>query len=240
MKIRNVEDIQSIEFRDVSIGFDGQETIFEELNYTLQLNQNIRIAGDTGIGKSLLLKLIIGLMMPQKGEYLLNGKSVQNMSFEEFTPYRLGMGYSFEFGGLMHNKTLLENIILTAQYHTNYFNFDAEERALDLMKRGGIYKSAYLRPSMVPGSHRKMTILLRAFLTRPQILLLDEPAAGLNDEGLNFIVDLIAEEKRTGNLKNVLFVTNNQDLSNQLTESSICIMNKKIGLPTDVKFREAS
>jgi ABC-type transporter Mla maintaining outer membrane lipid asymmetry ATPase subunit MlaF len=235
---KNVEFIKSIELRDLSICFEGEENVFEGMNFHFDLNHNLRIDGDTGIGKSLLLKLLSGLIMPQKGDYLINGKGVQNMSFEEFTPYRLGMGYSFEFGGLMHNRTLLENIILTAQYHTNYFRFDAEERALELMKRGGIYKNAHLRPSMVPGSHRKMTILLRAFLTQPQILLLDEPAAGLSQQDMKFIAQLIHEGKEEGHLKCVVFVTQQKEMAQMLTEKIIYIKDKRIFDPNEARLQE--
>ncbi len=240
MKMKTAEPIESIEFRNIEVAFDNSESVFEDLSYVVPMRKNIRVVGTTGVGKSLLLKLIAGLVQPIRGDYLLNGRSVGDMSFEEFTPYRLNIGYSFEYGGLLNNKSLLENILLPTQYHTNYFRSNVEERAIDLMKRGDIYKNAHLRPSMVPGSHRKMTILIRAFITRPQMLLLDEPAAGLTFEGQRFIVDLIGEERASGYLKNVIFVSGNQTFIEELAETNIYLRDKQIISAVGALRQEAS
>ena len=226
--MRALQKINNIELKDISFGFPDEELIFEDLNHKFPEGKNIRVVGATGGGKSIFLKILAGLLLPLKGEYLIGGTSIGDLSFEEFTAYRLSIGYSFEFGGLLNNKTLADNILLPLQYHRNYRVDGGKKRVVELMERAGLAKTAHQRPSTVPGSHRKMTILLRAFVMKPQLLLLDEPTAGLTLEGKRFLLDLLREEREEGNLKHVIFCSNDETFIENIAETNIYLRDKKI------------
>lgn len=190
------KDINKLSFKDLSFAFQGEDDLLENINYTFPENKSLRVVGGTGSGKSTLLKVVAGLLIPTAGDYFINDTSVGHLSFEEFTAFRLRIGYSFEFGGLLNNKTLTENILLPMQYHRTFHVDGGKKRVKELIVRAGLEKTENQRPSMVPGSHRKMTILLRALVLRPQLLILDEPTTGLTSEGKSFLLEVIKEEKR--------------------------------------------
>src|SRR5688572_6686868 len=102
--------IDSIAFKQMYFYYEGAEIIFANLTFQFPKSRVIRIA-TKATGKSTLLKILAGIVPISEGEYLINGQDVAQMSFEEFLPIRLKMGYGFDLGGLLNNKTLLENIL---------------------------------------------------------------------------------------------------------------------------------
>jgi phospholipid/cholesterol/gamma-HCH transport system ATP-binding protein len=126
------------------------------------------------------MKCLVGIREFSRGEYRINGSLVTEMSFEEFLPYRLSMGYVFDFGGLLSNKTLQENLLLGIEYHSFFDNEKAAAKIREFIYRMNIVEYMHLRPFHVPGYVRKLVCVLRAFLHEPKLLLLDQPASALD------------------------------------------------------------
>ncbi|MCB9026406.1 MAG: ATP-binding cassette domain-containing protein [Bdellovibrionaceae bacterium] len=224
-----IKNLDTVEFKNVKFNFSGEnETLFEHMNILFPNNKNLRLVGSTGSGKSTFLKILAGLELPSSGEYLINGISIGDLSFEEFTSYRLNIGFSFEYGGLLNNKSLKENILLPSQYHREFEVPGGKQRMHQLIERAGLKETANLRPSMVPGSHRKMTVVLRSLIMRPQLLLLDEPTIGLTAEGKEFLINLLKSERDEGYLKTLVFSSHDEMFCNEMTNTTIYIKDKKL------------
>lgn len=190
--------IQSLKFEGVSFSHDGQDPIVQNVEFDFPMNEILWVKAEGGAGKSSLLQILAGLQIPQSGKYLINGENVCEMSFEEFLPYRLQIGYSFDYGGLINNRTLFDNLMLPLLYHKIVTPEEAKERVEGILKEFDIFKFAHERPAHVPGRIRKQVCLLRALIMKPQILLLDDPSVGLGQDFTSVLVDHIYRARKEG------------------------------------------
>lgn len=189
---------ETIRFEGLSFAFEDGEQVFRNLDFDFPTDKIFWVKGEEGSGKSSLLQILAGLQVPQSGKYLINGEDVVDMSFEEFLPYRLKIGYSFDYGGLLSNRSLLSNLTLPLLYHKISTNDEATERAEELLQTFDILKYAKERPAHVPGRVRKIAVLARALITQPQLLLLDDPSVGLGIDAMHSFADYINKNRKDG------------------------------------------
>jgi ABC-type sulfate/molybdate transport systems ATPase subunit len=140
--------------------------------------ESVHFWGDPWASTNVLRK-IAGFSTPTMGEIFINSEPISEMTFQEFLPYRLNLGYVFNHGGLIHNKTLRENLLFPFLYHSTDIS-RAESKVDEALLELKLDSMSHRRPSEVPGFVRKLTTLLRTLLMEPQVLLLDDPTAGLN------------------------------------------------------------
>jgi phospholipid/cholesterol/gamma-HCH transport system ATP-binding protein len=190
--------IESLKFEGVSFTHDGQDSIMKNVDFDFPTNEILWIKAEEGAGKSSLLQVLAGLQIPQSGKYLMNGDNVLDMSFEEFLPYRMQIGYTFDYGGLINNRSLYDNLILPILYHKILSPEDAQERVLGILQEFSLEKFMSERPAHVPGRVRKLTCLLRALVMRPQMLLMDDPSVGLGQDSIYSLVDHIHKYRKEG------------------------------------------
>ena len=213
--------IQSLKFEGLTFAYEGQEPLFEHVDFPT--NEIVWVKASSGAGRSSLLQIMAGLVAPQKGKFLINDVNVTDMSFEEFLPYRMNIGYGFDFGGLLHNRTLLENLTLPLVYHKVCSLPQANDRAAEYMRTLGIQKFANQKPSTVPGGVRKMTCLLRALMLEPQVLLLDDPSVGLGQDQILKYFDLIQDLRKKDKAQHVFISSFDEQLMNCLSHKEIYI-----------------
>ncbi|MGZ3775851.1 MAG: ATP-binding cassette domain-containing protein [Bdellovibrio sp.] len=183
--------IESLKFEGVSFSHQGHDLIVQNVDFDFPMNEVLWIKAEEGAGKSSLLQLLAGLQIPQSGKYLINGENICDMSFEDFLPYRLQIGYSFDYGGLISNRSLFDNLMLPLLYHKILTPEKAKERVETTLRDFDIIKFSQERPAHVPGRIRKLVCLLRALIMRPQVLLLDDPSVGLGQDFVCVLVDHI-------------------------------------------------
>lgn len=206
-RFANRPEISSLGFEHMVFRYENDRPIFDDVSFDLPVGNFVWLrAHEVGSGRSTLLQILAGLLPVSAGKYMINDKNVAEMSFEEFLPYRLSMGYAFDYGGLLHNKTLFENMMLPLQYHKLCSMEEAEERVRFYMQEMGIYRYRDQRPSAVQGSVRKIAILVRPLLIKPQMLLLDNPSAGLAQEQILVYLDLVQGLRRQ-NLARHVFIS---------------------------------
>lgn len=217
--------IQSLKFEGVSFSHHGQDPIVQNVEFDFPMNEVVWLKAEQGAGKSSLLQILAGLQVPQSGKYLINGEDVCDMSFEEFLPYRLEIGYSFDYGGLISNRTLFDNLMLPLLYHKIVSSEEAKARVEGILKEFDISSFAQERPAHVPGRIRKIVCLLRALVMRPQILLLDDPSVGLNQNFVSILVDHIHRFRKEGVFSHV-FVSSYDEVFMNLFEYQIIHLNE--------------
>lgn len=197
--------IESLKFEGLSFSHNGQDPIVQNVDFDFPMNEIIRINADEGAGKSSFMQILAGLQVPQSGQYLINGQNVVDMSFEEFLPYRLQIGYAFDYGGLINNRSLADNLMLPLLYHKVLSPEDAKVRVKTILQDFGLDKVAGERPAHVPGRIRKLVCLLRTLVMRPQVLLLDDPSVGLGLDSIYVFIDYMQTLRKEGHLNHVFF-----------------------------------
>jgi ABC-type multidrug transport system ATPase subunit len=197
--------IKTLSFQNITFGYADAAPLFRNLNIDFPSDPIVWLRAAPGHGKSSALKILAGLIMPTSGRYLINGENVLDMSFQEFMPYRLRMGYSFDSGGLLSNRTLYENLLLPLMFHQICSLEEAEQRIGFWMNRFNLTKVQNLRPFSVTGRERKSVLLLRAFLHYPEMVLLDEPMVSLKEDGRKAFSELAAECASKHGLKRIIF-----------------------------------
>jgi phospholipid/cholesterol/gamma-HCH transport system ATP-binding protein len=214
--------IESIRFEDLSFQYESETSVFAKLSFDFPMNECVWVRSSaTGAGRSTLMQLLAGLLSAQAGKFLINDRDVNQMTFDEFLPYRLSIGYTFDLGGLLHNRTIFENLQLPLLYHNLMSREESEEKVNVYLKAMGITKYKDQRPTAVPGSVRKITCLIRPLLMNPQLLLLDDPSLGLGQESVLRYLDLIQTLRNQGIVRHIYVSTFDEKLMSLLEHNEI-------------------
>ncbi len=218
--------IKSLKLQNISFGYPGGEKLFENLNHDLPLDRSVNFIGEQGCGRSTLFKILVGLKNPTNGTVLFNDQPLSEMSFEEFLPYRLRIGYSFDLGGLLNNKTILENLTLPLLYHKLATETEATRKAMNLLERFGVESNANLRPSSVPGRTRKAAIVARSLILNPELLVLDDPTTGLSTEAKSALKELIVEHQVQHNLRHIYYISEDPEFQSFMGALYMVVVSK--------------
>ncbi|KAB2925143.1 MAG: ATP-binding cassette domain-containing protein [Bacteroidetes bacterium] len=185
-----------IEIRDVWKSF-GEKTVHRGVSLSIPDGATTVILGRSGGGKSVLLKMIIGLLKPDLGSVTVDGKEVTTMTFPQLQRLRFKFGFLFQAAALFDSMTVGENIELALRRHSDYRDADIRDRvryALALVKLENV---EHLMPSAISGGMKKRVGLARAIALTPKYMLYDEPTTGLDVETADGINLLINEMKTT-------------------------------------------
>lgn len=195
--------IDTMKFEHLSFAHEGQSPILRNTDFEFPMNDVVWVKGSEGQGKSTVLQVLAGLLMPQSGFFYINDQNVLDMSFEEFLPYRLAIGYTFDYGGLISNQTVYDNLMLPLAYHKLIPMKEAKARVEAIIKKFDIEKFAHERPAHIPGRVRKLACLLRALVMHPQVLVMDDPSVGLSKDTQCVLVDYLHNMRKEGLAKHI-------------------------------------
>lgn len=217
------KNISSLVFENMGFSYENSRPIFDQISIELPKAKAVWVRSPGGRGKSTLLKILCGLLTPQHGKYLINGENVSEMSFEEFLSFRLNFGYGFDMGGLLNNKTVAENLILPLLYHKFVSEEDALRRVEEAIEFFGIQQVRDQRPFSVPGSLRKLTCVMRAFIHHPQVAFLDDPLTGLKQDNLNDLFHYVEEGFAQRGLRQIFFTAERAELAERFQAEELLI-----------------
>ena len=158
----------------------GNRHILKDVSLSIQDGETMVILGASGSGKSTLLKLIIGLLRPTSGEVLVNGKDMAKLSEQELNEERRHMGMVFQYSALFDSMNVKENVAFGLRMHTKLSEEDIEKVVQEKLKLVGLEGIEDLMPSSLSGGMKKRVSLARAIALEPDIILYDEPTAGLD------------------------------------------------------------
>lgn len=184
-----------ITIQNVWKSFGGNQ-VHKGVNLTVRDNETTVILGRSGGGKSVLLKMIIGLIKPDSGSINVDGKEVSSMTFRQLQRLRFKFGFLFQGAALFDSMTVGENIELALRRHSDYKDVDIRDRvkfALSLVKLENV---EHLMPSSISGGMKKRVGLARAIALTPKYMLYDEPTTGLDVEtadGINLLINELKE-----------------------------------------------
>jgi len=181
-----------IRFVDVHKAFGAQQVLCG-LTFEVRRGSTLGVMGPSGTGKSVLLRHIIGLIAQDSGQVLVEGKEVSTMSPKELAAQRKRMGYLFQEGALINWLNVGENVALPLRENTNLGDEEIRARVQAKLELVHIPDAWHKLPSEISGGMKKRVGLARALITDPEIILYDEPNAGLDPEISRSINQLMRE-----------------------------------------------
>jgi phospholipid/cholesterol/gamma-HCH transport system ATP-binding protein len=184
-----------IEFREVTKRF-GDRTILDQVNLEIYENQITTIMGKSGSGKSVLLKHIIGLLLPDAGTILFSGKSINTMKRSEWDRCRSQISYLFQNNALFDSLTVFDNVALPLRQTTTMNPKEIEKKVMARIEQTDLAEAAAKYPSELSGGMQKRVALARALVTDPKIVLFDEPTTGQDPIRKNVILGTIAHYRK--------------------------------------------
>lgn len=188
-------DAPLIEFKNVTKRF-GEKTVLDKVNLKIYENHITTIIGKSGVGKSVLLKHIIGLITPDEGAILFHGKSIVAMKKSERENYRSRVAYLFQNNALLDSMTVLDNVAFPLRQTTNLGKKEIEKRVLKKIEDLELSEAVDKYPSELSGGMQKRVALARALVTDPKIVLFDEPTTGQDPIRKNMILSMIVHYRR--------------------------------------------
>ena len=179
-----------IEIKNLCKSFDGHK-VLDNLNLTVNTGETTVVIGRSGCGKSVLLKHIIGIMKPDSGHVLIEGRDVSKMDGKELGGLRMQIGMLFQGGALFDSLTVLENVGFGMIEHTSAGKPAIAQRVNECLALVGLKAIETKKPAELSGGMKKRVALARAICMRPKIMLYDEPTTGVDPIMGDSINDLI-------------------------------------------------
>jgi len=185
----------AIEFSNVRLGFEEGE-ILRGITFSAQERETVILLGETGTGKTLLLKLAAGLLRPDSGSIRILDKDISSTSERELLEMRRQIGFVFQEGALFDSLTVGENVAY--RLHEDAVNEEEiEPRVREVLRFVELEHTSDMLPSELSGGMRRRVSIARALITRPPIVLYDSPTAGLDPITSQTIISLILRLRDT-------------------------------------------
>lgn len=215
-----------IELKNLSLSFDG-ECILGDINLKIHKGERIVLIGPSGHGKSLLIKLMTGLVQPTKGQVLIEGADYKSLSRSQRAGLISRMGLLFQKNALFDSLTCLENIVFVLEEVKKLSTQEAEQKAHYLIEAVGIPHAAHLYPDELSGGMQKRLGIARAVALEPEIIFYDDPTAGLDPITSRKIIELILNLQAKQN-STLIAISNDMNRVYQLASRIIMVVDKTI------------
>jgi phospholipid/cholesterol/gamma-HCH transport system ATP-binding protein len=171
----------------------GGTPVLRGVNLNVQEQETLALIGPSGTGKSVLLKHIVGLLEPDAGDVLVEGRSVARANARELASLRRKMGYVFQDAALLDSLTVLENLQLA---FSDAAHENAIDRIHDVIEQVNLNDSVLRKyPRELSGGMRKRVGVARALMNRPRIMLYDEPTTGLDPRNVERMNELVSRNR---------------------------------------------
>jgi phospholipid/cholesterol/gamma-HCH transport system ATP-binding protein len=194
-----------IEIKDLHKTFGKDNHVLKGVNFTVNQGEDLVILGRSGSGKSVLIKCIVGLIIPDKGEINVFDENVLKFNKTELNEMRARIGFLFQSGALYDSMTVRENLVFTLRKHKGYLTRkEVEKEVIEALEDVGLADSIDKMPSELSGGMRKRIGLARTLILKPEIILYDEPTTGLDTITSKEISELILDIKHKGKTTSII------------------------------------
>ncbi|MBX3419758.1 MAG: ATP-binding cassette domain-containing protein [Pirellulaceae bacterium] len=193
-----------VEVRDLSIEFYGQ-TVLRDINLSIPAGQTLVLLGESGCGKTVLMKTLIGLIKPTRGRVIFDGLDLHTLSDQELSRLRLRFGFVFQNAALFDSMSIAQNLAFPMRQHGDFSTAQIQELVSARLAEVGLPKTVLRKkPAELSGGMRKRVGLARALIMNPEVILYDEPTTGLDPIMTDVINQLIIRTRRRGPVTSVI------------------------------------
>jgi phospholipid/cholesterol/gamma-HCH transport system ATP-binding protein len=225
-----------VELRDVWRSFDGNK-VLRGVSLTLAKGTTLAVMGGSGAGKTVLLRIVAGLIRPDAGAVLLFGTPIERMREEAMLSLRRRTGFVFQSAALFDSLSVFENVAFPLREHTSMSLGEITDRVHRFLSLVGLPGSDSLLPAELSGGMRKRVGIARALVMEPEVVFFDEPTAGLDPTNARLVAELIAE-LRTGVCDTAIVVTHDIDFANMIADQMAILHRGRIadmGTPAEIQ-----
>src|SRR5437016_3900203 len=202
---------------EVRKAFDRAE-VLRGVSFRLDKGETLVVMGGSGSGKTVLLRHVAGLVRPDSGEVRAFGINIEHLSEEELLPIRRRLGYVFQGAALFDSLSVYENVAYPLREHTRLPEAEIRQRVLHFLSLVGLNDTILgLLPAELSGGMRKRVGIARALVGEPEVMLYDEPTAGLDPTNSKLVTELIVQ-MREGICDSSIVVTHDLELARSVAD----------------------
>lgn len=224
-----------IEVKNFAKSFDGVQ-VHRDVSFTVRKGECLGIVGGSGVGKSVVLRSLIGLEKPDSGEIFVEGEEISKYSEEQLIPIRKKVAYVFQNGALFDSMSVYENLAYPLREHTRMSEDEIATRIHEQLLEFGLAEAESKEPGQLSGGMQKRVGLARSIIIGPAAILYDEPTAGLDPYNTVKIQEMILRLKAKGSTS--LFVSHDMPSVFAVCDRIALLMDgeiKAVGRPDELR-----
>ena len=224
-----------VELRGVRKAFDRHE-VLRGVSLSLPKGTTLAVMGGSGTGKTVLLRLIVGLVRPDSGEIRLFAKNIEHLREEALLSLRRRTGFVFQGAALFDSLSVFENVAYPLREHTSWSEGEITDRVHRLLSLVGLPGTDSLLPAELSGGMRKRVGIARALVLEPEVVFFDEPTAGLDPTNARLVGELIAE-LRSGVCDTAIVVTHDIEFAGLVADQMAILHDGRFvatGTPAEI------
>jgi phospholipid/cholesterol/gamma-HCH transport system ATP-binding protein len=225
------ESAPAVVFEDVALSF-AENDVLRGVSFRLARGETKAIFGVAGSGKSLILKLALGLIRPDSGRIVVLGQDVTQMREEDLFKLRGKIGMVFQESALFDSLTVRENVAYRLTEEHGIYDEDIDRRVREALRFVELEHTLDLDPSELSGGMRRRVAIARAVITEPELLLYDSPTGGLDPVTSNTIIELIVKQRDVYKTSALLVTHRLQDAFTMATHQFDQQSNRMVPLPS--------
>ena len=215
-----------IKIKNLTVSFDDQ-TILENINLTIPENEITVIVGESGCGKTVLMKTVEGLYQPDAGEILIDDKEIFSLKRKEVQKIRQQMAMLFQNSALFDSMNIFQNVALPLYEHSKKTDAEIREIVEQKLRLVGLENILIKMPSNLSGGMKKRVALARAIILEPKYIIYDEPTTGLDPSIASDIIGLIRRIHKTLQITSIV-ITHDLECIKKINGKMVMINDRKI------------
>ncbi len=225
MMIEELLDDQEslVEVKNLTVQF-GKQLVLRDINLNIPAGQTVAILGESGCGKTVLMKSIVGLVKPTLGSIMFDDEDINQLSERQISHLRLRFGFVFQNAALFDSMTIGQNVAFPLRQHGRFTDDQVREMVLSRLSEVGLPDSVVRKkPAELSGGMRKRVGLARALIMNPELIVYDEPTTGLDPIMADVINELIIRTRRRNPVTSIV-VTHDMTTAKKVADRVVMLL----------------